>query len=91
MEKRGRTLKADPEKEALNDSEKKKKSGERKRINMAGTQRQRLSFAFCQGFIHLALASTLVFPSKWQPEKPGVATRNSGQEDTPSPNRPKFL
>lgn len=66
MGKRGRTLKADPGKEALNDCQEKKKNPERKRINMAGTQRKRLSFAFCQGFIHLALASMLVFPSKWQ-------------------------
>lgn len=42
---------------------------------MAGIQRQRLGFAFCQGFIHLALASTLVFPSKWKLRKPGAATQ----------------
>lgn len=62
METRGRTLKADPGTEALNDCQKKKKkSCERKRIKMAKTQKQRLSFVSCQGFIHLALASTLVF------------------------------
>lgn len=76
MEKRGRTLQADPGREALNDCQtKKKKSWERKRIKMAGIQRQRLGFAFCQGFIHLALASMLVFPSKWQLWKPGAATQ----------------
>lgn len=74
MEKRGRTLKAGPGREALNDCQK-KKSREQKRIKMARTQRQRLSFASCQGFIHLALASTLVFSSKWQLQKPSGETQ----------------
>lgn len=76
MEKRSRTVKADPGREELTGCQKKKKKILReKKDNMAGTRRQRLSFALCQGSIHLALASTLAFSSKWQLQKPSGETQ----------------
>lgn len=77
MEKRSRTVEADPGREELTGCQKKKKKKllREKKDNMAGTQRQRLSFALCQGSIHLALASTPAFSSKWQLQKPSGETQ----------------
>lgn len=88
MEKGGKTLKAGPEKEAL--SGKKKKSRERKRVNMAGTQRQSLALLLPR-FHPSGLGFYAGFSLQMAALEAWCCTRNSGQGDTPFPNRPKLL
>lgn len=76
MERRSRNVKSDPGREALSSCPKKKKKILReKKDKMARTQKQRLSFAFCQGSIHLALASLPAFSSKRQLQEPSGETQ----------------